>query len=84
MAAERLGWPGRWHGGHLYEDGGLPLHLYPFPVTADGQGPCDASDPAYDHDICWCHFDGCMGDEDAFGFPAGAEAPRRCATDAKQ
>lgn len=70
MAAERLGWPGRWYNGHLYDDGGLPLHLYPFPVTADGRGPCDASDPAYDHDVCWCHFDGCMGDEDAFGFPA--------------
>lgn len=67
---QRLGWPGRWRGGTLYDDGGLPMHLYPFGVTADGQGPCDESDPAYDHDICWCHFDECIGIVDEFGFPA--------------
>ena len=68
-AGERLGWPGFWANGHLYDDGGLPVHLFPFPVTADGRGPCDMSDPEYDHDICWCHFDGCTGDEDRLGFP---------------
>jgi len=63
----RLGWPGLWCNGHLYDDGGLPVHLYPFPVTADGQGP--ACDDDYDHDECWCRFEGCTGREDEFGFP---------------
>lgn len=68
MPKERLGWPGRWYGNHLYDEGGLPVHLYPFPVTKDGEGPADADER--DHDECWCYFPGCMGEEDQFGFPA--------------
>lgn len=68
----RLGWPGYWVEGYgLYDDGGMPVHLYPFKVTKDGHGPCDDSDPEYDHDECWCHFEGCTGVEDKFGFPRG-------------
>jgi hypothetical protein len=67
MSSVPLGYPGRWYNSHLYDDGGLPVHLYPFPVTADGQGPADTNDR--DHDICWCLFEGCIGIEDQFGFP---------------
>ena len=66
---ERLGWPERWHGKRLYDDGGLPVHLYPFPVTADGRGPCDEGDPEYDHDIYWCNWTDCLGVEDELRFP---------------
>jgi hypothetical protein len=66
---QRLGWPGLWAGDRLYDDGLLPVHLYPFPVTKDGRGPCTENDPEYDHDECWCHFDGCVGLEDELGFP---------------
>lgn len=65
-----LGWPGRWHGDHLYDDGGLPLHLYPMPVNIRGEGPLDDSDTDVFRMVCWCHLEGCMGSEDALGFPA--------------
>lgn len=64
---KRLGWPGCWLDGHLYDDGGLPVHLYPFPVSALGEGPADPDET--DHYTCWCHFDDCVGIEDQFGFP---------------
>ena len=91
MTITRLGYPGQWYPcfrqhteertyppvhGHLYDDGGLPVHLYPFYVTADGEGPCDASDPNYDHDVCWCGAEGCIGIEDDLGFPADRQCER--------
>jgi hypothetical protein len=65
--SERLGWPGRWANGILYEEGGLPVHLYPFPVNAEGQGPCDPDETF--RFICWCGSEGCVGKYDTFGFP---------------
>ena len=64
---QRLGWPGRW-AGKLYDDGGLPVHLYPFMVNSQGQGPVDDGDPDA-HPTCWCIWDECLGIEDGFGFP---------------
>lgn len=67
-----LGWPDRWYQGGLYDDCGLPVHLYPVGVTADGKGPCGENDPEYHHDECWCRFDGCTGEYDDLGFPCSA------------
>lgn len=38
---------------------GLPVHLYPFPITIGGQGPADPEDAF--RMICWCGTDGCLG-----------------------
>jgi hypothetical protein len=64
-----LGYPGRWLGGVLYDDGGLPVHC-PMGVTASGEGPCGEQDSDYDHDGCWCRYPECVGVVDEFGFPA--------------
>lgn len=45
-----------WH--EIGEDG-MPVHLYPFPVTEDGEGP--ATGDEIDHFTCWCPDPECSG-----------------------
>lgn len=53
--------PTFWVDGIEYDDGGLPVHLYPFPVDKLGRGPAAPEDT--DRVICWCGEEGCQGNE---------------------
>jgi len=66
-AMKWLGWPGRWSNGQLFNDGGLPVHLCPFPLGSY----MERMRPEYDRyrTICWCSFEACVGSWDELGFP---------------